>query len=334
MIQGFQISSDLTGLLQTFIKEEGLDLPDVDAALCRYQTSTRMPITEWWFILESLSTRLKRPTLGIHIGQHLQLVHCGVLGYLSLSCLNVAEVLTRFERFQRLLYEGSQSTIVAGNGWVGLRWTDTYDRICQVSDDLLFAAMLTFLRMLTGDANGKIQPVFVHFHGAAPADIAEYERFFGCEVLFGQGQNAVAIPQACLDWPLATANPQMRGLIEQQAEVLLSQIPAFEAFHERLQQTLLRALHDGEPTIETIASTMHMSARTLQRRLREKDLCFREVLQRTRLAFSRQYLQDLHLNLQEIAYLLGYSEQSAFNRAFKHWTGMTPQSYRRQHFPM
>ena len=89
-------------------------------------------------------------------------------------------------------------------------------------------------------------------------------------------------------------------------------------------------LPDGEVSVDKVATAMHQSTRTLQRRLAERNLTWQHMLDNTRMQLARQYLNDRALSVAEIAVLLGFSEQSAFTRAFKRWTGQTPLSFRQQ----
>jgi AraC-like DNA-binding protein len=329
MANAFQISSDLVGLLQAFLQKEGVSFPDIDEALSRHTPGSRMPLEEWWSWLDLLDTRLQRPALGLQIGACLQLEHAGALGYLSSSCRTLAEVMQRYERFQRLLYDGAHSMLVAGDGWVGLRWMEGYDRVSPRSDEVLFAGMMTFMRMLVDTEGRRYKPAFIEFCWPAPENTQVYKEFFGAPVRFGQAFNTVATPLESLAWPVALRHPRARIGAEAQAEAMLGQLGSMETFLEKLQRVLTRALHEGEPTLEAMASAMAMSIRTFQRRLSEKHLTFRDVLQQTRLVLARHYLADPRLALNEISFLLGYSEQSAFQRAFRDWTGETPQQARR-----
>ena len=90
----------------------------------------------------------------------------------------------------------------------------------------------------------------------------------------------------------------------------------------------MQTLHEGEPTLPVVASYLALSSRTLQRRLQERGLVFQDILENTRRELAIRYLQDKTLSLTDIALLLGYSEQSAFNRAFKRWYNEPPKSYR------
>ncbi|SPL70236.1 HTH-type transcriptional regulator VirS [Acinetobacter stercoris] len=116
----------------------------------------------------------------------------------------------------------------------------------------------------------------------------------------------------------------------QQSQALLEKLPNSTQLDERLQQAILKGLQKNQYHIANIAKQLNMSTRQLQRHLQEQNTTYQQRMQELRLLLARQYLQDPHLSLKEIALLLCYSEQSAFQRAFKLWTGLTPQQWRKE----
>jgi AraC-like DNA-binding protein len=107
-------------------------------------------------------------------------------------------------------------------------------------------------------------------------------------------------------------------------------LPDSEGFIQGLRKALLRAMQSGRANSAQVAATLNMSERTLFRRLSEQGLSFKVILAQTRTQLAQEYLRDKRLTLSEIALLLGYSEQSAFNRAFKRETGLSPRRYQQQ----
>ena len=121
-------------------------------------------------------------------------------------------------------------------------------------------------------------------------------------------------------------------LLLQQAEALLEKLPNSTHIDQRLQHAILTGLQKNQYQIEHIARQLNFSVRQLQRYLQQQGTTYQQRMQEVRRILAEQYLKDPHLSLQEIALLLSYSEQSAFQRAFKHWTQVTPQQWRIQHF--
>jgi AraC-like DNA-binding protein len=152
----------------------------------------------------------------------------------------------------------------------------------------------------------------------------------GCPVRFEARCHALEIPASLLAMRITSSDPYMRGLFDQQAQAMLAQQPSPDQFIEHLQQQMMVALQEGEPSAAVLASRMHCSLRSFYRQLALHGLRYRTLLGDVRFKLARMYLADPRLSLAEVALLLGYSEQSAFTRAFRAWSGSTPQGYRRQ----
>lgn len=327
MFGGLYVGGALCGLLREFVDAEGLAAPTLRARLDAWSVDSRIPLAEWIALLELIATEAPRPALGLMIGQRIAPRHAGVLGYLSLSCETLGEALLRFDRYHRLVYDGNPIAMRAEAGSVSISWGIEHGRPGQLADETAIAAFATITRMLVGE---PLYPSQVNFVNAAPADLRPYEDFFHCPVSFGHGSTTVSFPFSYFALPIRNSDPALRALLDQQAEALLQSLPEADPFGRALNQALVKSLHNGEPTLEQVARLLALSTRTLQRRLAERALSFQSLLDRTREELARSYLADPNLSLPDIALLLGYSEQSAFNRAFKRWTGESPKRFRRQ----
>ena len=287
-----------------------------------------MPFTDWWHALEVIAKLYQKPYIGLEVGAYIQPSHCGVLGYLSLSCEYLAEALQRFERFQRLLYEGNEAFTQAQGNLVTFSWPFDYGYSTRESDEVLISSMASYVRMLVGDED--LKPTRIGFVHTKPKDITPYSNLLGCDVEFECKNTYVSFPVSMLTLKVEKADPALRALLDQQAHALLDVLPNGDHFEQEFYKYLLRAMQDGKPTIDEVAGYMKMSSRTLHRRLEERQLVFKELLQKTRQQLAQQYLKEGRLTLSEIALLLGYSEQSAFTRAFKQWLGETPLRFQKR----
>jgi len=182
--------------------------------------------------------------------------------------------------------------------------------------------------MMTGKET--LIPTRVRFNFPPPPDLSPCQALFQCPVEFDCAYTELHFPLAYFALPVTNGDPGLKNLLERQAAALLAVLPQQEDFIQLLQQAIVKAIQNGEPTLEQVARTLALSPRTLHRRLAEKQLVFKELLQQLRLQLARQYLQEQRLTLSEIALLLGYSEQSAFTRAFRQWTGKTPLQYQKR----
>ena len=333
MLVNFNVAGDLANLLLSYLDDNPLENNDSEIAALRTKLSqcnanSRMPFTDWWHALEVIAKLYQKPHIGLEVGAYIQPSHCGVLGYLSLSCEYLAEALQRFERFQRLLYEGNEAFTQAQGDLVTFSWPFDYGYSTRESDEVLISSMASYVRMLVG--NEDLKPTRIGFVHTKPKDITPYANLLGCDVEFECKNTYVSFPVSMLTLKVEKADPALRALLDQQAHALLDVLPNGDHFEQQFYKYVLRAMQDGKPTIDEVAGYMKMSSRTLHRRLEERQLVFKELLQKTRQQLAQQYLKEGRLTLSEIALLLGYSEQSAFTRAFKQWLGETPLRFQKR----
>lgn len=165
----------------------------------------------------------------------------------------------------------------------------------------------------------------VTFQHAAPASTRTHERVFGFVPRFAGGHNAIDFATVDLARPVPAADPRLWRVIERHAEALLAARPApTQSLATRVAREIGQVLSDGPPTLAQIAGRLKMSERSLQRHLKDEGLTFDAVLEGLRRDLALSYLADPKVAIAEVAWLVGYSEPSAFHRAFKRWTGMTP----------
>lgn len=316
----------LAGLLLSYLDDCGLEAPDLRQALQSYESGQRMPITVWWSLLERIAQVQPLPAVGLRIGEHIRVQHLGVLGYLAASCDTLGEALLRFQRFQPLLHNLAPSLVSRSTHDVRFGWDPAYGRSTRLSNEVLVSGLLHIARWLAG--HDALTPSQVEFPDPEPADSAAYAALLGCPVHFNARALFVHLPLTILELPINGSAPHLRSVLDQQAEAQLQALPQPDAFLSELQRLLVEALQEGEPSLAQVARRMGVPPRTLNRRLQERNLTYKALLSQLRFQLARRYLADRRLSLPEIALMLGYSEQSAFTRAFKNWCGQTPLRYR------
>jgi len=186
-----------------------------------------------------------------------------------------------------------------------------------------------FLR--TRVATHKQYPlVRVDFSHSRPADISEHERVFECPVRFDADSCRLVIEREVWNMPRLGGDPALFSVLETHARMLLEQVPAPDDIVGRVRRAIDAELRGGDPSLESIAKQLAISPRTLQRRLRDHGVVFNDVLDEMRFQAAKWYLSQRDVAGTEVAYLLGFAEQSSLNRAFKRWSGETPTEYRRR----
>lgn len=325
MAKGIYVASDLAGLLRRFLAQEGLHPPDIIARLAAYPANSRMPMDDWWEILEKIQAIRQEPALGVKIGACVQPQDSGVMGYMVMYCKTVGEAFLHFQRYQGLIHNLSQVNVQAKPNSLVLSWDLEKGVSTQLSDEVFLSGLMTFIQKVTD--RHDLVPAAIDFIHTVPFDPACYEALLGCPVRFGCERVAVEVPLAGLTIPINSHNPHLLSLLEKQAQALVE--PGnHDEFLAQLQRILVEAIAQGEANLATVAKRLNISTRTLHRRLETRDTNFQGMLQKTRRQLAEHYLSDLSLSFNEIAFLLGYSEQSAFNRAFREWFSETPKVYR------
>lgn len=282
-------------------------------------------VVRWEYLLETAATHLDNRLLALHMGQTITSRHLGVLGAVLHASDNLAAALDRLQRYLRLVFDVVAMNLRTGDDWIDLAWdTREYEPGYMVSE-CGFTVLVQFSRSLV---RGNAHPILVTFRHAAPADVRPYEAFFACPVQFGAPEDLIRYHNAVLTLPLKSPDPALTALLEQHADTLLAQLPQQDAIVQQLRTAIAHDLREGEPDIHRISTQLGYSSRTLQRRLREAGTGFRAELNVVRYQLALSYLRDPRLHILDIAMLLGYSEHSAFTRAFKEWSGQTPQHAR------
>jgi AraC-like DNA-binding protein len=189
------------------------------------------------------------------------------------------------------------------------------------------AGKVAFANRFTGVT---IVPVAVTLRRARPRWASRYKDAFGCPVQFGCDEDSITFRQQDLDRPLTSANADISPILERRAEEMLARTDQ-TGISGRVRVVLQRHLRGDEPQLASIARELGMSMRTLQRRLSEEGARFGDLLDDVRHSMAAEYLATDSMNLMEMAFLLGFSDPNSFFRAFRRWTGTTPDAYRRQH---
>lgn len=329
MASVIRVTGAWTQLLTDWLDHERLPAPDIRAMLTRWAPEDTVPVQVWRDLLSravALRPQLLAP--GLLIGSGVQPRHVGVMGYVVLASSNLGEAMLSYQRYERLFYGTDLVQVEALSHEIEVRWPKEMPSFNQLTDAVGIAALITFLRQ---QVDSPLEITYVSFVNPAPSleEQVLYEAFFGCPVHFDDTHTRVRFPASYLTLPMAHSDSSLRTLLDRQLQALLLALPDSDAFDRALQQVMLKLLPEGVVTLPRAAEILFVSVRTLQRRLDARGISWQSLLDRTREQLARQYLADRSLTLGDIALLLGFSEQSAFNRAFRRWTGQTPMEVRR-----
>lgn len=335
------VPADYVRLLFHFLAGRGIDAPALLGEAAPPATAPPVSAAHWRQLLETAARHLHDPALGLRVGGAITPADLGPLGYVLLSSASAASALERYVRYQRLVHDVSPVRHYLQDGALVLEWSAQSRAVGLLVNQCGMAALAAFARHATGVSEQQAAvPLAVHFVEPAPADTAPYTQALGCPVLFGQGATRMLFAPSILALPMRRADTALAAMLERQVEALMAALPApvsgapASAAEPTLQQQVRRLLPAyvlrGDAALDAVAQSLHLSPRTLRRRLQQQGGNFRALLEDTRRQLAQGYLADRRLALAEVALLLGYSEQSAFNRAAMRWTGITPRAWRAQ----
>lgn len=267
------------------------------------------------------------PALGLDAPRYTSQTTFHALGYAVLASATLKDAFERIVRYRRLIGDV-----------MALRLTDLGDRYrleIDVSADpgVPYHAVDAIASLCVRQARAlhrprPCNPLAVTFARPEPFDAKPYLEVFRAPVRFGAAANTLEFTRADVEDPLPTGNAELaRGNDEVLARFLARQEQARVA--TRVQQALLEALPDGAPSKTAIARKLGMSARNLQRHLAEEGTTFKDVLNDARAHLARTYVAEQRLSVTEIAFVLGFADVSAFSRAFRRWTGVSPRDWAR-----
>jgi AraC-like DNA-binding protein len=277
-------------------------------------------------LMRALAERIADPAFGLKAAHCWHPSNLGALGYAWLSSSTLRTAVKRLVRYWRIVI--ADVAVGLEETAQGVEFVHTPPALDNTPDairgDIVMAIICDMCRTNFGQA---FSPRRVAFRHPAPADARPYETLFGCPVSFGADANRLLIGSAEADDALPTGN---RDLAAAHDRILVDQLARLdkEDVVARFRASLLDRLTSGEVSEEDIASDLHMSRRSLQRRLAEADASYQSLVDDTRRDMALRYIQDPAKSATDITFLLGYSQQSVFTRAFRRWTGMSPSEYR------
>jgi len=249
----------------------------------------------------------------------------GALGYAWQASLTLRKACMRLERFVRVVNDKASIKVEDRDNCMVVTLGMELDSKCKFArDDGALALITRMSRLICGD-HFRLQAV--NFRHETPQDIKPYFEYFGCELNFNCAENQLKIPIEFADEMLAGGNPELALLNDKVVTRRLANIDRNDIV-ARVRSVLLDLLPIGNVSDDLAAEALHVSVRTMHRKLVEADSSFRALLAEIRRDLAEAYILDNSLTLTEISLLLGFSEPSSFSRAYKGWTGSAPSEVR------
>lgn len=303
-----------------FLKAQGVDPMMFRDPEARLPHATAAPL---WPAAARLTNDLD---LGLHVAEGVPPGNYGVLEYAVRTSENLGSGFQRLAQYTRFLHDNAEIKLTVERDRAVLSHSiPVLGRPPRPISEYIVATWLLTFRRATGV---NWTPLQVRFQHAVPDNTSEHERIFGCTPEFEHHRNELVFARDLLNIPMAKADATLQQILEAQVVAVIEKLPKGEATTDAVRRLLATELGEGQPTLEQIAPRLHMSPRTLHRRLEDEGTSFRQVLNEVRRELAARHLIERRLAIGEIAFLLGFSEPSAFHRAFKRWTGHAPLAYR------
>ena len=293
----------------------------------RYVEQPRVLLSteEWFAFWRGIGEASSDPAIGLLLGTETKTERFSANGLAALSTENFGAAVSQMARYKQLTCPEEILQEKDDEEWsIQFRWLLAEEAEPAILIDCCFAWVLSTARVGTGT---RLSPSRVELEQPRP-HVKTIEHHFGCPVVCEGHRNALVFRAADAQRRFVTRNAELLALLAPQFEEELKRENADEDFAVRVRVAIQQKLTGRRPSIDDIAEALHMSSRTLQRRLQDEGSSFQRVLEESRHQLARHYLNNSTLELNEAAYLLGYEDGNSFVRAFRGWEGVPPARWR------
>lgn len=248
------------------------------------------------------------------------------LDYISLNSSTLGQAMENFCNYMALVNTWVHWEIIYQEDRVLTRMISLVDSLPPPFVEFVFAVLTKRARYLV---NESWAPMAINLPFASTSNPQVYNDYFQSEVHFNTPYAEFIMSKKCWDYELSNADNQLLEILDEHARLLIAERSIPDDFVGKVKKEIIRNLHNCQSLRDTIADFFGMSSRTMQRKLNAYNVNFADLLDEIRFVLAKEKLQDNELSLSEISFLLGFSEQSSFTRAFKRWNSNTPLQYRR-----
>lgn len=315
------------------ITENGGDVERIFARASIKQTDIDSPVNElqlhnFCALFEEAASETGNDNFGLRFGDDFEPKRLGPIGYAAISSPTLSAALRNMETYFPAHQTKTSFGILQDSDILWLSYKIIDPRVTRRRQDAELSVGM-FINVFRHCLGQDWAPLEVRFEHQTPEDPSEHERRYKAPVRFGRRTNAIAFRRRDLDARMPTQDPYLYSIIEPFLQSRCELLSNPEDFATVVRNEIMLNLDETPPSLSDLAKKLGMTSQSFQRRLRENDLSFQDLLKAARQELALHYLKDPDVSLTEVAMLLGYSELSAFSRAFRAWTGMSPHRYRR-----
>lgn len=306
----------------TLASSKGIDLETLD------QPDHRLPLKQFNALWEEALTLTGDAAIGIRVGEVFNPDEMGVVGHIFFNSQTLHQAMDQYVRLFRLVNESMIARFEVQNGLAHLSYAcQSPEDYCQPVMDRIMVLSIIRARALV---HSQLKMEYVGFIHDKPEYAKEYQRIFQCPIRFNQPTCEIVFKEHYLNFELPKRNPYLHNVLTRHVESILNKLRPKRSITAKVKQLIAKTLPDNNADAENIANLLNMSRHTLYRKLKLEDQSFQTLVEEVRKQKAVEYLESGNYSLSEIAFLLGFSELSAFSRAFKRWTGMSPAKFVKQ----
>lgn len=314
-------ASGMDGL--ALFKQAGVELKD------NHDPDSRFPLAKMQRVWRLIEEATDDACFGLKVAQHWHPSHFHALGYAWLASENLLDAFRRLARYGHIMNDALQITLEEDVGEILFKLEMHKKGLADFQSEALAldASMATLIFMSRFIYGQEFKPLHMMITRPRPHCMPEYTAFFQCGIEFEAAYNGFIMSREALEKRLPTGHQQLAVIHDQVLMDYLSRLDKDDICMQ-VQKKLVDNLSSGEMSEEQMAKSLYMSQRTLQRKLNQQGTSYKKLLEQTRRELAVSYVRDKKRSLSEITFLLGFSEQSNFTRAFRRWQGVSPSEYR------
>ena len=312
---------------ETLMRNAGIDLTVFN------RFDNKISLSYYSDILNEALRLTKDPYFGLHMGEFFEwrdlsnLCYIMNLGYIMSCCRNLGEAIEKASDYLSFIGGPFDSKIVpAGNQTEIVFQAKLADQLHI--NHCIDEAISSFVKIVKSLTNKVVKLKEVKIPYETPDDSKEYKRIFSCPVLFNQATTALVFHSRDLAVPIVSGNTKLFPVSGNSPQDPYETIDGMKEYSKKISFLLFAQLKKGSPCIKQIAKELGMSVRCLQMKLNKEGETFSQIVKSVRKDLAKTYLIERDYTIDEITYLLGFSDPSVFHRAFKSWTGLTPGKFR------
>ena len=301
---------------QSGISLEELENPDGRICISKLNT-----------LWEIAQNHTQNPAIGLIVGEQVDPNRFSVVTQASFQCKTILQGLQKYVRFFSIVNQAASLTLIEEGDLATLEFRFESPEFYSISEmERMTSSALARCGYLL---RKKIIPKHMAFQHAEPPYAKEYEAVFSAPVSFDQPTTSIVFDRKLLDATIKQSNPYLLNVLNDYAEKLLKKLSVKNNTQAQVRKFIKDHLEDNDALdVKLAAKSLNMSRHTLYRKLKKEGVSFQSLAEDVRETEAKRYLEKNNVSISEVAYLLGFSELSAFSRAFKRWTGVSPAQFR------